>query len=71
MGEPDMYSKYIDHDLSNHVGFDRRFKYYQPVKPTWKNWTYVKNIENEFKPPLSVGYGRIRYDLPLNQLWPF
>ena len=61
MGKPDMSSKLIDHDFSNHVGFDRRLKSYQPVKPTWKNWTYVKNIRNELKPPLVVGYGQTRY----------
>ena len=34
MGKPDMSSKLIDHDFSNHVGFDRRLKSNQPVKPT-------------------------------------
>ena len=47
MGAPDMSSNYIDHDHSNHVGFDRRFKYDQPVKPTWKNRPYVKDIKIE------------------------
>ena len=51
MGKPDMSSKLIDHDFSNHVGFDRRLKSHQPVKPTWKNWTYVKNIRNDLRPP--------------------
>ena len=51
--------------------FSTAVKFDRAVKPTWKIWTYVKNIENELKPPLSVGYGRIRYDLPLNRLRPF
>ena len=57
MGKPDMNSNYINHDLSNHMGFDRRFKYYQPVKRTWNIWTYVKYIRNELNPPLLVDYG--------------
>ena len=66
-----MNFKYIDHDLSNHVGFDRRFKYYQPVKPTWNIWTYVKYIRNELNPPLLDGYGQTRYGLPLNRILPY
>ena len=56
MGEPDMYSKYIDHDLSNHVGFDRRFKYYQPVKPTWK--TMKMNLNHLYQSDMG-GFGMI------------
>ena len=70
MSKPDMFSHWINYWLFNYVGFDRRLKSNQPVKPIWKNWTYVKNIRNELRPPFLVGYGRTRYGLPLNRLWP-
>ena len=66
MSKPDMYSHWTNYWLFNYVGFDRRLKSYQPVKPTWKNWTYVKNIRNELKPPFldepDIVYHLTEYD---------